>query len=67
MTLENKNAETLGKVEDSIFRMRQIAARNDDVEMYGKLDDTLLLVQYLGMGLKLERDNRRDAALTGGS
>ena len=57
MTLKDRNNSTLRKLEDLIFRARQKAAENDP-QIYGMLDDALLRVQYLGMGLKPEREHR---------
>ena len=58
MTTKDRNTKTLKRIEDTIFRARHTAADNNDVEMYGKLDDALVLVQHLSMGLMLERDDR---------
>ena len=58
MTTEDTNSKSLGKLEDMLWRARHIARENNDVEMYGRLDNAFLLTQYLSMGLILERDKR---------
>ena len=59
MKLEDGNCKKLGKLEDILFRARHRAGEDNNVEMYGILDNALLLAQDLGMGLKLERDRRK--------
>jgi hypothetical protein len=58
MTREERNNANLKKVEDLIFDARHNAGQNRYGEIYEKLDAALLLVQRLGMGLKIEREGR---------
>jgi hypothetical protein len=58
MALRETNEKTLGRLEDFAFRERRNAATNKDDECYRKWDTMLTQIQYLSMGLQLERDHR---------
>jgi hypothetical protein len=47
-------AQTLKRLEDEIFDARRLAGQNNNVEIYGKLDNALIRVQGLGMLLALD-------------
>ncbi len=57
MTLKERNTQTLRQIEKLIRDARQDAWKLGSDELYGKLDNALVSVQYLGMGLKLESES----------
>jgi hypothetical protein len=59
MDCTGRNDKNLSQLDALMFKIRQKAAREGDVETYGWADSMDVLIQDLSVGMQFERESRK--------